>query len=175
MPGVNGPALQDQLSAIGSTLPIIFLTGHGDILTSVRAIKAGAEDFLTKPIPSSVLIGSIQNALARQLRNFESENELNAMQALLGTLTRRERQVLDLVVEGKMNKQISFELGATERTIKAHRHAVMTKLKVKTIAELVSFATRLTSRTIASNETKPQIEVEMWSANQPVTRYNSDC
>jgi RNA polymerase sigma factor (sigma-70 family) len=144
MPGVDGPHLQDQLSTLGATLPIIFLTGHGDIPTSVQAMKAGAEDFLTKPVPKVALIGSIQNALARQRQRLERETELSTMQELLETLTRRERQVFYLVVQGKMNKQIGFELGATERTVKAHRHKVMEKLRVKTIAELVSFAMRLT-------------------------------
>jgi RNA polymerase sigma factor (sigma-70 family) len=143
MPGLSGPHLQDKLSALGSTLPIIFLTGNGDIPTSVHAIKAGAEDFLTKPVPRAALIVSIQKALARQRQHLERENELNPMRSSLATLTQRERQVYDLVVRGKMNKQIAFELGATERTIKAHRHKVMEKLRVQTIAELVSFKTRL--------------------------------
>lgn len=146
MPGLSGPHLQDQLSRVGSTLPIIFLTGHGNIPTSVHAIKAGAEDFLTKPVPRATLIGSIQNALARQSQRLEHENEFNTMQALLETLTRRERQVFDLIVQGKLNKQVAFDFGISERTIKAHRHRVMEKLQVKTIAELVSFATRLTFR-----------------------------
>ncbi len=146
MPGLSGPLLQDQLARVGSTLPIIFLTGHGDIPTSVHAIKTGAEDFLTKPVPRATLIGSIQKALARQSQRLEHENEFNTMQALLENLTQRERQVFDLIVQGKLNKQVAFDFGISERTIKAHRHRVMEKLRVKTVAELVSFATRLKLR-----------------------------
>ncbi len=143
IPGVSGPDLQDRLIALGSTLPIIFLTGHGDIPTSVQAIKSGAEDFLTKPVPRDVLIESIERAIAHHRVAQRRDIELNALRALVATLTPREREVFALVVRGKMNKQIAFALGTTERTIKAHRHKVMEKLKVQSLAELVSIAARL--------------------------------
>lgn len=143
IPGLSGPALQDQLGSLGWDLPIIFLTGHGDIPTSVRAMKAGAEDFLTKPIPSEILLEAIRRAVARHRTTLERQDRLKGLRSLLARLTPRERQVFDLVVRGKMNKQIAFELGATERTIKAHRQKVMEKTEVQSLAELVSIAERL--------------------------------
>ncbi len=143
IPEVSGTDLQDRLAGLGSTIPIIFLTGHGDIPASVHAIKAGAEDFLTKPVPRVVLIEAIERALASQRKAHERQKELKSLQALIGRLTPRERQVFNLVVRGKMNKQIAHALGATERTIKAHRHRVMEKVQARSLAELVNLATRL--------------------------------
>jgi RNA polymerase sigma factor (sigma-70 family) len=143
IPGLSGPELQDRLAKQGSALPIVFLTGHGDIPTSVRVTKAGAEDFLTKPVPPDTLIDAIERALARYEAGREQRDERNALQALVNALTPRERQVFDLVVRGRMNKQIAHELGTTERTIKAHRHKVMEKVRVQSLAELVSIADRL--------------------------------
>jgi len=143
IPEVSGSDLQDRLASLGSTIPIIFLTGHGDIPASVHAIKAGAEDFLTKPVPGVVLIEAIERALASQRKAHERQKELRSLQALIGRLTPRERQVFNLVVRGQMNKQIAHTLGATERTIKAHRHRVMEKVQARSLAELVSLATRL--------------------------------
>jgi RNA polymerase sigma factor (sigma-70 family) len=143
IPDVSGPELQDLLAKRGSTLPIIFLTGHGDIPTSVRAIRAGAEDFLTKPVPKDMLLDAIERGLAHDKATRELRDEHNALRALVASLTPRERQVFELVVRGKMNKQIAHELGTTERTIKAHRHKVMEKVRVRSIAELVSVAERL--------------------------------
>ena len=143
IPGLSGPELQDRLAKQGSPLPIVFLTGHADIPTSVRVTKAGAEDFLTKPVAKDKLIDAIERALARYEASRELRDEHNALQALVDGLTPRERQVFDLVVRGRMNKQIAHELGTTERTIKAHRHNVMEKMKVQSLAELVSIAERL--------------------------------
>jgi RNA polymerase sigma factor (sigma-70 family) len=143
IPGLSGPELQDRLAKQGSALPIVFLTGYGDFPTSVRVTKAGAEDFLTKPVAKDKLIDAIERALARYEAGRESRDQHNALQALVDTLTPRERQVFDLVVRGKMNKQIAHELGTTERTIKAHRHNVMEKIGVQSVAELVSIAGRL--------------------------------
>jgi RNA polymerase sigma factor (sigma-70 family) len=143
IPGFSGPDLQNRLIALGSTLPIIFLTGYGDIPTSVQAIKSGAEDFLTKPVLRDTLIESIERAIAHSSAARRRDIELNALRALVATLTPREREVFALVVRGKMNKQIAFTLGTTERTIKAHRHKVMEKLKAQSLAELVSIAARL--------------------------------
>jgi len=143
IPGLNGPELQDRLAERGVTLPIVFLTGHGDIPTSVQTIKAGAEDFLTKPVTKEKLFDAIERAVARHQAAREQRDRLNAHRALVATLTPRERQVFEFVVRGKMNKQIGHDLGATERTIKAHRHRVMEKLQVHSLAELVSLAERL--------------------------------
>jgi RNA polymerase sigma factor (sigma-70 family) len=143
IPGLSGPELQARLAEIGSTLPIVFLTGHGDIPTSVRAIKAGAEDFLTKPVSRQKLLDAIERAMAKYRITRDREDRLKVLGSLLARLTPRERQVLDLVVRGRMNKQIAFELGMTERTVKAHRHNIMMKMQVRTLAELVSMAERL--------------------------------
>lgn len=143
IPGLSGPELQGRLNELGSTLPIVFLTGHADTPTTVRTIKAGAEDFLTKPVESGPLLGAIERALVRHSTARGERQRLDEMRALVAALTPRERQVFGLVVRGKLNKQIAHELGATERTIKAHRHQVMEKMKVQSLAELVSIAERL--------------------------------
>ena len=143
IPDLSGPDLQDRLGKLGSTLPIIFLTGYADVRTTVRTIKAGAEDFLTKPVSSEQLLHTIERAIANHEIWRNRKQKLDAVRELLATLTPRERQVFDLLVLGKTNKQIGRELGATERTIKAHRHQAMEKMKVQTFAELVSVAERL--------------------------------
>lgn len=143
IPGLSGPELQARLNELGSTLPIVFLTGHGDTATTVRTIKAGAEDFLTKPVSSEQLIEAIERAMARHEIVRGRQNRLESLNALVRTLTPRERQVFALVVRGRINKQIAFELGTTERTVKAHRRQVMEKMRVQSLAELVSIAERL--------------------------------
>jgi RNA polymerase sigma factor (sigma-70 family) len=143
MTGLSGLELQDRLSQNGIILPIVFLTGHGDIPTSVRAIKAGAEAFLSKPVSRETLIAAIERALARYEEARERHAQLASLRALVGTLTPRESEVFALVVRGKLNKQIAYQLGASERTIKAHRHAIMEKLQVRSLAEAVSIAERL--------------------------------
>ena len=142
IPGLSGPKLQERLKNLNSTLPIIFLSGYPDIPTTVRTIKAGAEDFLTKPVTSDDLFRAIERAFARDqaLRNLR--NKLNGGRARIGTLTPRERQVFELVIRGKTNKEVARAIGGTERTIKAHRHRVMEKLQVRSVAELVSLAER---------------------------------
>jgi FixJ family two-component response regulator len=143
MPGMSGHELQARLLNIGNTLPIVFLTGHGDIRMSVRAIRAGAEDFLSKPVSRKTLIEAIQRALVRHQEAREQNLRLASLRAVAATLTPRESAVFALIVRGKLNKQIAHELGTAERTIKAHRHAVMQKLKVQSLAEAVSIAERL--------------------------------
>lgn len=143
IPGLSGPELQDRMAELGSTLPIIFLTGYADVPTTVKAIKAGAHDFLTKPVASEQLLDSIEQAMAHHEIAQAARQRLNAFRAQLDTLTPREHQVFELVVQGKINKQIAAQLGATERTIKAHRHRVMEKMGVESLAELVSVAERL--------------------------------
>ena len=143
IPGLSGPELQGRLVELGSRLPIVFLTGHADTATTVRAIKAGAEDFLTKPVSSEQLIDAIERALARQAAARDQRSKLDFLRALVASLTPRERQVFDLIVRGKINKQIGYALGCTERTIKAHRQRVMEKMQVQSLAELVTLAERV--------------------------------
>jgi FixJ family two-component response regulator len=143
IPGLNGPDLQSRLNEMGSSLPIVFLTGHADTATTVRAIKAGAEDFLTKPVSSEQLIDAIERALTRCTLTRDQKSRLSLLRSLFATLTPRERQVFDLIIRGKINKQVAHELGTTERTIKAHRHQVMTKMQANSLVELVSSAEQL--------------------------------
>ncbi|CCE10347.1 Two-component response regulator [Bradyrhizobium sp. STM 3843] len=143
IPGISGPELQERLVKRGFRLPILFLTGHPDLRTTVKTIKAGAEDFLTKPISSTRLLEAIEQAIARHEATRPMRLELVALQDHLDKLTPREEQVFELVVQGKMNKQIAERLGAAVRTIKAHRQKVMAKMGVRSLAELVSIAQRL--------------------------------
>jgi len=143
IPGIDGLALQKRLKELGSTLPIIFVSGHVDIPVTVRALKDGAEDFLTKPVTSDDLLTAIERAFARRRAFREQQAKLDVVRALIAKLTPRERQVFELIVAGKTNKQIGSILGATERTIKAHRHGVMEKMQVRTLAELVAVAERV--------------------------------
>ncbi|WP_448045462.1 response regulator transcription factor [Bradyrhizobium liaoningense] len=143
IPGLSGPQLQSHLTGLGSTLPIVFVTGYADTATTVRAIKAGAEDFLTKPVSSEQLLDALDRALNRQQIDHIQRRKLSALQTRLKSLTPRERQVFELIVRGRINKQIAHELGTAERTVKAHRHQVMEKMQVQSLAELVSVAERL--------------------------------
>jgi RNA polymerase sigma factor (sigma-70 family) len=143
IPDLSGPELQDRLSNLGSILPIVFLSGHADVATTVRAIKAGADDFLIKPVSSEQLLRAIEQAMAHHYASRGRKQKLDTLRDLLATLTPRERQVFERVVLGKINKQIAHELGTTERTIKAHRHQVMEKMKSQTLVELVSLAEQL--------------------------------
>ena len=137
MPGMDGLEFQDFLTRTGRLLTVIFLTGHGDISTSVYAMRRGAEDFLTKPVKRENLFDAVQRALARNLREREAQARNRAARALYETLTPREREVLAHVVAGKLNKQIAADLATVERTIKAHRANLMAKLRVRSVAELV--------------------------------------
>jgi FixJ family two-component response regulator len=143
IPGLSGPELQGRLNELGSTLPIVFLTGYADTATTVLTIKAGAEDFLTKPVESEQLLNAISRAMARHAAARGERHRIEEMRSLAEALTPREQQVFLLVVRGKLNKQIAHELGTTERTVKAHRHQVMEKMKVQSLAELVTLAERL--------------------------------
>jgi RNA polymerase sigma factor (sigma-70 family) len=142
IPGLSGPELQARLSELGSTLPIVFLTGYAEVQTTVRAIKAGAEDVLTKPVSSEELLDAVERALAHHQVARNQRSKLDAVRAHIAKLTPREREVFELVIRGKTNKQVAAVLGATERTIKAHRHRVMEKMQVQSLAELVSVAER---------------------------------
>ena len=145
MPGPSGLDLQEALAREDEPLPVIFLTAHGDVPTSVRAMKAGAVDFLTKPIKRDVLLNAIRTALARDARLHTSHEQLRDLRMRFEKLTPRERNVFELVVAGRLNKQIAAELGMAERTVKAHRAQVMAKMQVTSLAELVHVADRLHS------------------------------
>jgi FixJ family two-component response regulator len=135
--------LQEALSKEDEPLPIIFLTAHGDVPMSVRAMKAGAVDFLTKPIKRDVLLNAVRTALARDMRLHTSREQLRDLRARFVKLTSREREVFQLVVAGRLNKQIGAELGMAERTVKAHRAQVMAKMQVASLAELVHLADKI--------------------------------
>ena len=143
MPGPSGLELQEALARLDVRLPIVFLTGHGDIPMSVRAMKAGAVDFLTKPVSRETLLGAVRAALVRDAAARAAYARLGELRARFETLTPREREVFAGVVAGKLNKQIAFELGTAERTIKAHRAQVMAKMQVASVAELVHIAEQL--------------------------------
>ena len=143
MPGLSGLELQRELKAFGPPLSIIFITGHGDIPMSVRAMKDGATDFLAKPIHDQDLLVAVQQAIARNTVDRVRYEELTELQRLAGTLTARELEVMALVVRGRLNKQVAGELGTVEKTIKVHRARVMEKMKVTSLAELVVAAENL--------------------------------
>ena len=143
IPGMSGPELQERLNELGSTLPIIFLTGYLDIPATVRAIKAGADDFLTKPVSSDDLLGAIARAIALHKETRGLKSKLDVVRAHVAALTPREREVFLLVIRGAPNKQVARALGCTERTVKAHRHRVMEKMQVRSLPELVSLAERI--------------------------------
>lgn len=143
MPGLNGLKVQQALAAIGDERPIVFLTGHGDIPTSVEAMKRGAVDFLTKPVNAEDLLKAIHSAIVKDSVRRLERDEVEEFKQRLATLTPREREVLPYVISGRLNKQIAGELGTAEKTIKVHRARVMEKMKVQSVAELVRLAERL--------------------------------
>jgi len=136
MPEMNGLDLQSALAQTSNPLPILFLTGHGDIPSSVQAMRDGAEDFLEKRAPKEKLLDAVNRALARDSRERAGRDRLSELRARFDTLTEREREVLAHVVQGRLNKQIAWDLGIHERTVKLHRTAITTKLKVQSVAEL---------------------------------------
>ena len=140
MPGMNGLELQSELEQSCNPLPILFLTGHGDIPSTVRAMRGGAEDFLEKLAPKKKLLDAVERALARDARERDARARQRELRARFDTLSERELEVLSHVVQGRLNKQIAGDLGIHERTVKLHRTAITTKLHVQSVAEL----TRLT-------------------------------
>jgi FixJ family two-component response regulator len=143
MPELSGPELQVKLNERGANLPVIFVTGESSIPASVAAIRAGADDFLIKPVPKDVLVAAIERAIANYSSRREKADRLARLGSLVKTLTAREREVFELIVSGKLNRQAAQQLGTAERTIKAHRRKVMEKLHVESLAELVVMAERL--------------------------------
>ena len=145
MPGLSGIDLHHELRSTNRNLPIIFVTGHGDIPMSVNAMKAGAVDFLPKPVKDSDLLRAIKQALAHADDNRVKRDELEGLRKRMEKLTARESQVMALVVKGMLNKQIAFLLGTVEKTIKVHRARVMRKMEVNSVAELVRIAEKIHS------------------------------
>jgi FixJ family two-component response regulator len=143
MPGLSGLDLQRELLAANALLPVIFITGHGDIPMSVKAMKEGAVDFLPKPVKEKELLKAIEQALAKAERDHAERLELDDIKRRMKNLTAREREVMTLVVRGLMNKQIAFELGTVEKTVKVHRSRVMEKMEVQSLAELVRIAEKV--------------------------------
>jgi len=142
MPGLDGLALQRRLAETGQSLPIVFVTGHGDIPMSVRAIKAGATDFLTKPVQAQALIAAVRSALERDAAAQRALIDASEVHQRVASLTPREREVLAALAAGKLNKQIAAELGVVEQTIKFHRARIMERTRAKTVAELMHIAGR---------------------------------
>jgi FixJ family two-component response regulator len=143
LPGLNGLELQERMAAEHSAMPIIFITGHGDIPRTVRAMKAGAVEFLTKPLADDMLLPAIRRAIERSGEALGQAAELKRLRARYASLTRREREVMTRVVAGLLNKEVAAELGRSEITIKAHRGKVMQKMQAGSLAHLVRMAARL--------------------------------
>lgn len=140
MPGMDGLELQAALARTRNPLPILFLTGHGDIPSSVRAMRGGAEDFLVKTAPKAALLDAIRRAVARDARERKTRAQRREANERIGTLTEREREVFGHVIRGRLNKQIADDLGITDRTVKVHRKSITTKLGVPSVAELTRLA-----------------------------------
>jgi FixJ family two-component response regulator len=143
LPDLSGLDIQQRITEEKSSIPIIFITGYGDIPTSVRAMKAGAAEFLTKPLDDGLVIQAIRDAVLRSQANLKREGAQRQLQERLDSLTKREREVMNLVVTGLMNKQVGFELDISEITVKAHRGRVMEKMHAVTFVDLVNMAGRL--------------------------------
>ncbi len=146
MPGLSGLDLQEKLLSVKTQLPVIFITGHGTVPMSVRAMKAGAVDFLQKPFEEQELLDAINRAIARQREQKSKNEEADKIEQRLKTLTPREYEVYTLLVAGLANKEIAYDLGMSERTVKAHRAQIMEKMKAGSFADLVRFSERINPR-----------------------------
>jgi FixJ family two-component response regulator len=143
LPGISGLAFQQELARAGIALPVIFITGHGDVPMSVRAMKAGAVDFLTKPFDDQALLDAIHGAIERDRARRRAAAQLAELQARYGTLTEREREVFKLVITGRLNKQIAGDLALSVVTVKVHRAQVMRKMMAKSVVDLARMADQL--------------------------------
>ena len=150
MPKVSGLELQDRLAEKGISFPIIFITGHGTVPASVKAFKGGAMDFLQKPFKDREILGAVSRGIEKHRRLRQEQEEMDTLRSRLETLTPREREVFRLVISGMLNKQVAFDLGTTEKTIKVHRGRVMEKMGAQSLADLVRFAEKLRLRSSAS-------------------------
>ncbi len=167
MPGMTGAELFDRMSEKRLSMPVVFLTGHGDVPTSVRAMKKGAVDFLLKPADDEALLQAIRQAVARHASEQAREQAKQGIQARLQRLSPREREVLEHVIRGRLNKQIAADLGISEKTVKVHRGRVMEKMEVRSVAELV----RLCDESILSQSRKdPQGEKDSLAKTQRTQR-----
>ncbi|MDL2409562.1 response regulator transcription factor [Rhizobium calliandrae] len=143
MPDASGLDFQDQLARAGTALPIVFLTGHGDVPMSVRAMKAGAVEFLLKPFREQDILDAVRNALEKDRARLQQNDAAACLQERFATLTAREREVMALVAQGRLNKQIAFDLGLSEVTVKVHRGQAMRKMEARSVADLIRMADRL--------------------------------
>lgn len=167
LPGLSGLDLQARIAADRMDMPIIFISGYGDVPTTVQAMKAGAFEFLTKPFSDDVLLDAIEHAIARSRDALDQEAEIRAIRDQHALLSRREREVMALVVSGLMNKQVGGELGISEITVKAHRGQVMRKMKANSLADLVNKAAKL-----GADAALPAVApARARAASQPIPRY----
>jgi FixJ family two-component response regulator len=155
LPGLNGLELQERIAVDRSDMPIIFISGYGDVPKTVRAMKAGAVEFLTKPFSDVDLVSAIRQAIERSESTIIQQSEIRQIRQRLRTLTPREREVMDLVVTGLLNKQVGGELGISEITVKAHRGKVMEKMKAESLADLVKIAEKLRSASTSGQPHRP--------------------
>lgn len=155
MPGISGPELHQRLVELGEGVPVLFLTAHGDVPTSVSAIKRGALDFLMKPVDGDVLLAAVGQAMARHASEMENNRARCGIKARLARLSPRERQVMDGVIAGRLNKQIAADLVISEKTVKVHRSRVMEKMEAGSLAELVHLCESLGITTVHADQTQP--------------------
>ena len=166
LPGLNGLDLQKRIAGDRIEMPIVFITGHGDVPMTVQAMKAGAIEFLTKPFSDDALLNAIREAIERSQAAIEHEAALRSLRERHASLTTREREVMALVVSGMLNKQIGSDLGISEITVKAHRGRVMQKMKADSLADLVKMAASLGARMRPESDTHPLHSFERPLANE---------